>query len=808
MKQSKSRKFVSRLFLLPEKIVLLLITQKTKFGIQYANAEWEKISSINANRISALAETPWGILAGEFDSRLFLKPPPINALFLSRDQGVTWEKIGLDGRGILDIKYYAGKIYVTTYYVINNSYGIFVSEDGGTTWYNINIGSSTNKIDRDSKTIYVGSTVDGLYVSTDEGETWREAFDTGGSTMSTIEVESSEDITLVSIASKVYKTLDNGETWDEITQLRNKGIVSFCINGSIIFAGSGGARGMYVSKNSGETWEKIVNFGDNEATKIVYLKGRYYAVKYSFENYKYWVYVSSDVGKTWFNSDPNMFSVEIIEDLIPINSSSQPSLLSSVIIDGIYKYNVPIGPVESPFLNIPWEYKEENEITDKITSFFDHRLPLLGYGYYSEPTGQISTTTMNFLGMEAAEPTIYYSSHSGLDFGLEYGTEILASSSGYASYYYCKDCGNTIKIDHQNGYQTTYMHLQNDSLITKSDPVWVNSNDTIGKVGLTGRTSGPHLHFEVTKDKEMDGNFLNDFPSGRVDPFGWRPYDKVDPWSTFSWEDALGFHSGSTSPYLWNTESQEKTGIISPGTSPNNKNYMEIGNKRIEFENLKETLTVKIFPYIKPALNLPSKMEGYIENTSFILQVFNQNGTIIDHFDDPINMVLTISPDSLKNIKPQSVRLYFWNQVTRIWELVSSSFDEENNKITASTNHLSWFAAFGEKDDPNPPNTQIAVSGSQTNGWFNEFPLIQFSYENGDASEIKNTIYSTDDGDTWDNYSEPFYLEKDGIVNLLYKSIDLNDNIEPEKNYVLHINVSGKKTEKIKVSGSSFKIIR
>jgi hypothetical protein len=171
----------------------------------------------------------------------------------------------------------------------------------------------TNKIDRDSKTIYVGSTVDGLYVSTDEGETWREAFDTGGYTMSTIEVESSEDITLVSIASKVYKTLDNGETWNEITQLRNKGIVSFCINGNTIFAGLWRNKsGMYVYKKLRRNYGKENSqFGDNEATKIrIFKRTLLRQLNTVLRIISTGCMYHPTLEETWSNSDPNMFSLD------------------------------------------------------------------------------------------------------------------------------------------------------------------------------------------------------------------------------------------------------------------------------------------------------------------------------------------------------------------------------------------------------------------------------------------------------------------------------------------------------------------
>jgi murein DD-endopeptidase MepM/ murein hydrolase activator NlpD len=57
--------------------------------------------------------------------------------------------------------------------------------------------------------------------------------------------------------------------------------------------------------------------------------------------------------------------------------------------------------------------------------------------------------------------------------------------------------GNFVRIAHPAGYETLYGHL---SVIYVKRGDKVNAGLPLGKVGLTGRTTGPHLHFEVLKN--------------------------------------------------------------------------------------------------------------------------------------------------------------------------------------------------------------------------------------------------------------------------------------------------------------------
>lgn len=88
--------------------------------------------------------------------------------------------------------------------------------------------------------------------------------------------------------------------------------------------------------------------------------------------------------------------------------------------------------------------------------------------------------------------------HSGVDMAAPQGTSVYAAlngrvtSTGFNSTY-----GNFVIISHHSGYQTLYGHM---SAILVSKGQWVDTNTRIGRVGSTGLSTGPHLHFTVTKN--------------------------------------------------------------------------------------------------------------------------------------------------------------------------------------------------------------------------------------------------------------------------------------------------------------------
>ena len=85
--------------------------------------------------------------------------------------------------------------------------------------------------------------------------------------------------------------------------------------------------------------------------------------------------------------------------------------------------------------------------------------------------------------------------HSGIDIGSSYGQAVLAPADGVVVFAdFMGGYGRAIVIDHGHSISTRYGHLSNFAVAVGQQ---VHRGDTIGYVGLSGRSTGPHLHYEV-----------------------------------------------------------------------------------------------------------------------------------------------------------------------------------------------------------------------------------------------------------------------------------------------------------------------
>ena len=88
--------------------------------------------------------------------------------------------------------------------------------------------------------------------------------------------------------------------------------------------------------------------------------------------------------------------------------------------------------------------------------------------------------------------------HAGIDIGVPNGTWVRASRYGRVTYTgWMGGYGNTVIVSHPNGYKTLYAHLSSSIVNTGQ---YVRQGQNIARSGNTGRSTGPHLHFEVIRN--------------------------------------------------------------------------------------------------------------------------------------------------------------------------------------------------------------------------------------------------------------------------------------------------------------------
>jgi hypothetical protein len=114
----------------------------------------------------------------------------------------------------------------------------------------------------------------------------------------------------------------------------------------------------------------------------------------------------------------------------------------------------------------------------------------IGTGAFIWPTSEKSLSGYDFTPE---------TNHWGIDISGKMGNPIYAADNGVVVYAGWNDMGygNVVVIDHGNGWQTLYAHMSAMS-VQCGTPVYQGS--TIGQVGSTGTSSGPHLHFEMLSD--------------------------------------------------------------------------------------------------------------------------------------------------------------------------------------------------------------------------------------------------------------------------------------------------------------------
>ena len=160
---------------------------------------------------------------------------------------------------------------------------------------------------------------------------------------------------------------------------------------------------------------------------------------------------------------------------------------------------------------------------DKSLYFFDYNQ---SKGHYDKSGKSVQKALMktpingarlsSSFGMRKHPIDGFNKMHRGTDFAAPTGTPIMASGNGIVKKAgWCGGGGNCVVIKHNSTYQTVYAHMSKFAFGIRSG-VRVKQGQTIGYVGSTGKSTGPHLHYEVI----MNGKRINSqklkLPSGKV----------------------------------------------------------------------------------------------------------------------------------------------------------------------------------------------------------------------------------------------------------------------------------------------------
>ncbi|AGS40586.1 M23 family metallopeptidase [Cycloclasticus zancles] len=147
------------------------------------------------------------------------------------------------------------------------------------------------------------------------------------------------------------------------------------------------------------------------------------------------------------------------------------------------------------------------QVLDKQLSLREKQLTLLGvFSANKELSKEVRPAGLpvakgwlsSYYGYRADPFTGKKKFHHGVDIAGKTGTSVLAAASGLVTYAGKKGgYGYLIEIDHGSGYVTRYGH--NKEIVVKLGDV-VKQNDVIAKMGSTGHSTGPHVHFEVMRN--------------------------------------------------------------------------------------------------------------------------------------------------------------------------------------------------------------------------------------------------------------------------------------------------------------------
>jgi len=562
-------------------IVLINFDYQAKAELEFENTPNFSISA------ESIKISKNGIFLGEYSN--VLTNSPFNGLYLDETGNLEFKPKFLGGYKITDIDEDDNFYYVSAYMVINGKQCLFKVSKDFKQIENIGVKAATRKVLQYKDKVYTGGYTHGCYVVNKDGTNLIQILGDGYFGPQIDDIKANSKNIYVLSRGLLYKVDYDSNQKEQILISQRPSYIEV------------DEERIYLTSYNKFYYLGLDNKISNEKTfynKITYLK-KYnnLVILIETDSINNYFWISNDKGLNFYKSKTTIPASKTIKD-IEITGDKIYTLYVNLSNHGIMKGKILFDFNNLNIFNSPFDISKDTDIKDKITSFFDHRYPYLGN--IIEPN-EYKNTTLNFLGKELEEPYMYYSSHDGIDWGLPLNTPIYSVLEGDASYFYDSNgLGHSIKVSHPNKYITVYGHLSEENLVTKDKPVKVQRGQRIGKVGMSGNTNGPHLHFTTYQGaKEL---------KNKVDPFGWSS-SKTDPWELI----------GSKSQYLWNLKNN-----ISSKQVNQTKNFSTSFEKlNIELINLtNQSMPINLeFEVLPPIYNV--KNYKYKSNTSYLITSFD-----------------------------------------------------------------------------------------------------------------------------------------------------------------------------------------
>lgn len=451
-------------------------------------------------------------------------------------------------------------------------------------------------------------------------------------------------------------------------------------------------------------------------------------------------------------------------------------------VSSLYFVNNYIKEYGPQFLDLPWDYTSKGQSFDtaalSMTSYFDHEYPLLSSGL-QEPDhdGKIVT----FAGLKTDKS---YSSHDGYDYAspsyLKMGDPVLAAAGGNATYINtCGACGNMIVIDHGNGYQTRYMHMQKDGLISTTPGVTipVSNRQQIGKMGATGNVwpqgdAGAHIHFMVVQDKNNDGKFNDNIPDGVTDPFGWQSMQN-DPWKELTFTYGGKTRQGNKSVYLWKNTIPSVLKPLSPIGDT-----ITMSNLKLVFStnSVNNTYALEVTP-TSPDIDPDDTM--FPLSSTFITNIKDAFGNVINTLSNYATFQFDFSQTDLAHTNQSSLGIYSSSDGITWSPEAASTLDMTTKKATLATMQLQpYYMLMAEKKDTIAPITESVIAENSSE---DSISLTLHPTDNENGVGIDYTMYKINDLE-WEKYEgNPLLFTEHGTYNIQFYTADKSANIETIK---------------------------